>query len=136
MSRLINHLDTCKDVCDDFGINSVIVPKLNENQIVIGFTVKSYSDISSNNDQDELDETGGYKFQNDEYWNDDFDFEIDPALLYDEDELVEEANREKENALPDDEGVTDDAMIEITKNVRTMFVCLFLLFLLFYLFIL
>lgn len=132
LQRLVNHLDTCKDVCDEFGISVLLLPNVGNvgiddanadktNMAITGFTVKSYRDPSSLNDSDgELDETGGYKFQNDNFWDDDFDFEIDPALLEaDDDEEYKSSIIEKE--LPSDEGVTDDDMIEVSKRwVDTM----------------
>lgn len=132
LQRLMNHLDTCKDVCDEFGISVLLLPNVGNvgiddanadktNMAITGFTVKSYRDPSSLNDSDgELDETGGYKFQNDNFWDDDFDFEIDPALLEaDDDEEYKSSIIEKE--LPSDEGVTDDDMIEVSKRwVDTM----------------
>lgn len=113
----MSHLDTCKDVCDDFGISILLQPKQNAQMIVEGFTVKSFSEPASVQKKvgDELDETGGYKFFNDEFWDDDFDLQLDPELLYDDDE--KEGDYQTELPLPDDTGVTDDDMIKMTKEV-------------------
>lgn len=46
MERLMAHFDVCKDVCDDFGISTILSPYVNKSSMgrntVIGFTVKSY----------------------------------------------------------------------------------------------
>ena len=40
------HFDACKDVCDNFGVNTVLVPYVadsnNNNMVLRGFTIKSY----------------------------------------------------------------------------------------------
>lgn len=126
MARLMNHLDVCKDVCDDFGISILLMPYQHGTSVTQGFTVKSYSDPLSSNSEGEVDETGGYLFENDEYWDDDFDFKIDPEMLKlgrdgDDDDYDHGESVGDEMPLPDDEGVTDDAMIATTKDwVNTM----------------
>jgi len=113
----MNHFNSCKDVCDDFGVSILLSPQVNPNRIAEAFTVKSFSDpLSLSSGKDGADDTGGYIFHNDEFWDDDFELDIDPSTLYDEDEdELDDAMSEK--TLPSDEGVTDDAMIQITKDV-------------------
>jgi len=121
VARIMNHFNSCKDVCDDFGVSILLSPQVNPNRIAEAFTVKSFSDpLSLSSGKDGADDTGGYIFHNDEFWDDDFELDIDPSTLYDEDEdELDDAMSEK--TLPSDEGVTDDAMIQITKDwVDTM----------------
>lgn len=43
----MGHLDVCKDVCDDFGVNTVLSPlqeRKGGKNVVVGFVVKSYRD--------------------------------------------------------------------------------------------
>lgn len=46
VAKLMAHLDACKDVCDNFGVNTVLVPIVESNnegkRVVRGFAVKSY----------------------------------------------------------------------------------------------
>jgi len=120
VSRVMAHLDNCRDVCDDFGISMIIIPMVNEKRIPIGFTVKSYTGrLSLQNPKDANDETGGYIFHNDDLWNDDLDFDFTPEMLMDEDD--EDEDELLKNSLPDDTGVTDEDMVQITKKwVDTM----------------
>lgn len=85
---LLGHLDACKDVCDNFGITTVLVPYRQDGKIV-GFTVKSYK--SKNKELD------NFEFEYDPFWDDGTDFEE----LYGgiDDELEEEAK--KTLKLPD-----------------------------------
>lgn len=122
VSRLMNHLNSCKDVCDEFGISILLIPQINQNQVTEAFTVKSFGEPLSMKNDEELDETGGYLFNNDEFWNDEMDFDIDPKLFEDdEDEEEEQQGIFKEKELPSDEGVTDADMVQYTKKwVDTM----------------
>lgn len=102
---LLGHLDACKDVCDNFGITTVLVPYRQDGKIV-GFTVKSYK--SKNKELD------NFEFEYDPFWDDGTDFEE----LYGgiDDELEEEAKKtlrlpDIENKIPDD----DDKILDITK---------------------
>ncbi len=49
LTKLLAHLDACKDVCDNFGIDTVLVPYVDEGSGGHrGFTVKSYRNPSGN----------------------------------------------------------------------------------------
>ena len=68
VDRLINHFDVCKDVCDDFGVNTVLIPYA-EGGKVVGFTAKSYRNL------DKITEDGDYIFEDDPFWDDDEDWD-------------------------------------------------------------
>lgn len=122
MTRLMHHFDVCKDVCDDFGITIHLIPKRDEESgQTLGFTVKSYGDPISSNELDANDDTGGYKFKNDPMWNDDVEITDYGALFDDDDDDYGDETTARLLPLPDDDGVTDETMISVTKNwVDTM----------------
>lgn len=68
---LMVHLDNCKDVCDDFGVNTILSP-YSENKggksTVVGFTVKSFKD---RNKIGTFASDGNFEFAPDPLWNDD-----------------------------------------------------------------
>ena len=68
VDRLINHFDVCKDVCDDFGVNTVLIPYAQGGKVV-GFTAKSYRNL------DKITEDGDYIFEDDPFWDDDEDWD-------------------------------------------------------------
>ena len=68
VDRLINHFDVCKDVCDDFGVNTVLIPHAQGGKVV-GFTAKSYRNL------DKITEDGDYIFEDDPFWDDDEDWD-------------------------------------------------------------
>ena len=44
------HLDACKDVCDSFGVNNVLMPCVDpssNNKVIQGFTIKSYRNANN-----------------------------------------------------------------------------------------
>lgn len=85
VAKLMAHLDACKDVCDNFGVNTVLVPvwgndpTRTNNKIVHGFTVKSYR----NPDAGEFMGFGTFsqdgsdmKFAPDPFWDDDEEWDF------------------------------------------------------------
>jgi hypothetical protein len=66
VDRLVHHFDVCKDVCDDFGVNTVLVPHVapGSGGPVLGFTAKSYRNL------DKITEDGDYIFEDDPFWDD------------------------------------------------------------------
>lgn len=66
VEALMGHLDVCKDVCDNFGIHTLLVPEQTLTQRVIGFTVKSYKSDRAYNANEE----GEYDFEPDPMWDD------------------------------------------------------------------
>lgn len=108
-NRLMGHLDTCKDVCDDFGINTILVPYMGgpKNSQVLGFTVKSYRNPDKNE--------GEYEFGYDPFWDDD-GMSFDHSGADDEEDeesggKVETEYPEIVNRIPDD----DEEIVEITR---------------------
>jgi hypothetical protein len=118
LERLMGHLDVCKDVCDDFGVNTILTPiqeKKNGKSVVTGFTVKSYKDP---NKVGTFASDGNFKFAPDPYFdNDDWDMledQIRQAAKDDEedDDLDMDDLPEIENKIPDD----DEVLYDVTKK--------------------
>ena len=102
LSRLMGHLDSCKDVCDFFGTKTVLVPYAPEGKIT-GFTVKSYRDPSKDENEE---------FDYDPFWDDgtEWDYEgIDEEI-----DGKDTTNQYPEivNRIPDD----DEVIIQTTKR--------------------
>uniref|UniRef100_A0A7S0G9R2 Uncharacterized protein n=2 Tax=Proboscia inermis TaxID=420281 RepID=A0A7S0G9R2_9STRA len=112
VSRFMNHLDTCKDVCEVFGISNVLIPYTGfplggPFRPLLGFTVKSYANRGADQEED---------FEYDPLWDDSDDYWGDLDLGFDDDE--DEINSEA--ALPDIVGeavpANDDEMIQVTRR--------------------
>jgi len=120
VERLMGHFDVCKDVCDDFGVNVLLTPYFVEeemggrNKKVTGFTVKSYRNPESSDDDDDNDE-----LSDDSDWDDGDDWgnidDIIAAKLAEYGDLDSSENDdlpEIKNRIPDD----DEVIIEKTKK--------------------
>jgi len=121
LERIMGHLDVCKDVCDDFGVNTIITPyteTIMGRSTVTGFTVKSYKDRSKIGT---LVSDGNFEFAPDAMWDAEDWGSLEEKIkatakedgeLYDEDEteIVDELP-EIEELVPDD----DEKLIDITK---------------------
>jgi hypothetical protein len=79
LNLLMAHLDSCKDVCDHFGITTSLVPFVPTNGTkVTGFTVKSFrnpdklqkDDNNNNSNNSEVDD-----LPYDPFWDDGTDFD-------------------------------------------------------------
>lgn len=106
LNVLLGHLDSCKDVCDHFGITTALVPHQQGGKIV-GFTVKSHRSPNK--------ELENFEFQYDPFWDDGTDYDALYAGI--DDELEAEAKRkfkypEIEKKIPDD----DDEIVLVTKK--------------------
>ena len=90
LSKIIAHLDACKDVCDNFGIDTILLPHSSSTEdgngdgdggdgSCFGFTVKSYRNLSSGGagtmSQDLLG-GGNMKFAPDPFWDDDEEWDF------------------------------------------------------------
>lgn len=120
LERLTGHLDMCKDVCDDFGVNTVLSPhvvKRMGRNYVAGFTVKSYKSESAIGT---LPSDGDYKFAYDPLWDDDEDWSHVAASIEEQAaEFDEEVEVEGEGSLPeivDPIPDDDEELVTITKN--------------------
>lgn len=102
INRLMGHLDACKDVCDHFGIKTILVPYLDKAKVV-GFTAKSYSDPG--------DDDGEMEFAYDPFWDED-DIGDYTGIDAEEDEGAVDKYPEIVNKVPDD----DDQIIGLTKT--------------------
>jgi hypothetical protein len=126
LERLLGHLDVCKDVCDDFGVNTILSPyteTIMGRTTVTGFTVKSYKDRSK---LGTLVNDGNFEFAPDPMWDDDGEWdaleaEIARAAAEDAEENDFDTGEEDDelgnlpeivNKVPDD----DDTLIDITKK--------------------
>ena len=116
LESLMGHLDVCKDVCDDFGVNTILTP-IQEKNKVTGFTVKSYKDP---NKIGTFANDGNFEFAPDPYFdNDDWDLLDDKIRATakeeaeeDDDDLDLESLPEIENKIPDD----DEILLDVTKK--------------------
>lgn len=104
LNRLLGHLDCCKDVCDHFGINTIVVPYVQKGTVT-GFTVKSYR----NPEKDMTD--GDYKFDYDPFWDDGDDWSHEGIDEEQDGQTHQRSYPDIVNKIPDD----DDAIIDTTK---------------------
>jgi len=116
------HLDSCKDVCDYFGISTTLLPFV-QNGKVEGFTVKSYR----NPDKD----PNNFKFDYDPFWDDadDWDYEGIDAEYEKEEGIVETEKIEYPeivNKIPDDDQEIEQLSKDwVAKICSDMGVCPF-----------
>jgi len=128
IESLMDHLNMCKDVCDDFGTNVALDPHVvNENgrNKIAGFTVKSYRSESTTGT---LPSDGEYDFDYDPDWDDEDDgwdsiaeklrlaeAEFDAEVGDEDDDKEEDELKdlpEVVNMVPDD----DEEIVGRTKN--------------------
>eukprot|EP00542_Grammatophora_oceanica_P019523 CAMPEP_0194036060 /NCGR_PEP_ID=MMETSP0009_2-20130614/8454_1 /TAXON_ID=210454 /ORGANISM="Grammatophora oceanica, Strain CCMP 410" /LENGTH=584 /DNA_ID=CAMNT_0038677663 /DNA_START=108 /DNA_END=1862 /DNA_ORIENTATION=- len=129
LNRILAHFDVCKDVCDHFGIHTLLVPyqQPSGSGPIKGFTVKSFRKA----DQQQLDDD--YEFEYDPFWDDgaaDFDYSgIDDEM----DEKEGKDKKKKEinfpeivNRIPDDDQVIiDTTKVWVGKLMSDMGICPF-----------
>lgn len=124
LERLMGHLDACKDVCDDFGINTILSPiqeTKKGRKVVTGFTVKSYKDP---NKIGTFSSDGDFKFAPDPFFDDaDWDALEDKIRAAAEEDAENNDNEEEEldeeeplleivDKIPD----SDDKIIDLSKK--------------------
>jgi hypothetical protein len=120
------HLDACKDVCDFFGVTTVLVPYVKDGRVQ-GFTVKSYR--KPGHDPNQL------EFEYDPFWDDADDWNYEGIDAEYEKEADENASDEKEpvveypeivNKIPDsDEEIEQLSKDWVAKICSDMGVCPF-----------
>lgn len=117
LNLLFAHLDSCKDVCDHFGITTTLIPYTPKgSKSVAGFTVKSFrknnpSSAKSGNADGAAEPRGEYDFAYDPHWDDGTDFEA----LYDgidDEHMVPDKYPSIVNKVPD----SDEVIIDVTKQ--------------------
>ena len=118
LERLMGHLDVCKDVCDDFGVNTVLSPfteKKMGRDTVVGFTVKSFRNP---NKVGTLANDGNFEFEFDPMWDNDDDWDLvekqiaaDCAEFAEEDDIDNSNLPEIEDLIPDN----DEQIVDVTK---------------------
>ena len=117
VAKLMAHLDACKDVCDNFGVNTVLVPVLepnSNNKVVQGFTVKSWRNPNSNAFGTFGGDADNMQFAPDPFWDDDEEWDF--SELDDENEMSNEFGNavlpEIEELVPQD----DTVIVDLSKN--------------------
>jgi hypothetical protein len=132
---LMVHLDNCKDVCDDFGVNTILSP-YSENKdgksIVVGFTVKSFKD---RNKIGTFASDGNFEFAPDPLWNDDdwdlIESEIKAVAAEDADADDDDKSDMSDlpeivNRIPDnDEQIVTTTKTWVNKMMSDMGICPF-----------
>jgi hypothetical protein len=103
MDRVMGHLDTCKDICDSFGTQTVLLPYVKQGKVQ-GFTVKSYRNPNKNPDD--------YEFDYDPFWDDGIGFNHEGVDDEYEDGPKNDPYPKIVNRIPDD----DDEIISTTKR--------------------
>jgi len=120
------HLDACKDVCDNFGVNTVLVPHSddNNNNMVQGFTVKSYRNPHGTAGTFMQDSGSDMIFAPDPLWDEDEEWDFSGMDDDDDDNdndstLASNKGKESESQLesttpliPED----DDVIIQLSKQ--------------------
>ena len=124
VAKLMAHLDACKDVCDNFGVNTILVPLWGpdpsgrNNKIVNGFEVKSYrnpNNLSGFGTFSQGKDGSDMKFAPDPFWDDDEEWDFSGI---DEEEEDGKSNSKAadlpqiETLVPQD----DDAIIDLSKK--------------------
>ncbi|KAL7531786.1 hypothetical protein ACHAWF_003906 [Thalassiosira exigua] len=109
VSKLLAHLDACKDVCDSFGVNTVLVPIVEpKTRAVKGFAVKSYRN-PHNVFGTFAGDARNMRFAPDPFWDDDEEWDFgDP----DDDANDDDGLPEIEDAIP----AEDDVIVDLTKK--------------------
>jgi hypothetical protein len=109
VSKLMAHLDACKDVCDNFGVNTVISPYMQPATTnIVGFTVKSYRNPFAagtfNDDPTDM------KFAPDPFWDDDeeWDFSLPEEEMTEEQKMLKTLP-EIADRIPAEDAVVIDA---------------------------
>lgn len=109
------HLDSCKDVCDFFGICTALAPYV-VNGRVKGFTIKSFR--NPDKDPDEL------EFDYDPFWDDGVEFDYEG--VDDEDMPTTSTLPEIVNKIPDDDDeITKISKVWVNKICSDMGICPF-----------
>lgn len=106
LARLMAHLEACKDVCDNFGVNTVVVPHV-ENNSVRGFTVKSYRNPHNlagtfTSDASEM------RFAPDPFWDDDEEWDFSGL----DDDVGEDPSAGAVQEAPAD----DDVVVDLSRK--------------------
>lgn len=103
VENLLAHLDACKDVCDSFGVNTVLAPCGPNANSIQGFTVKSYRNPETmagtfSGDASQM------KFAPDPFWDDDEEWDFSGL----DDDVGKDTLPQIENEIPGDDGVIID----------------------------
>lgn len=113
VGKLMAHLDACKDVCDNFGVNTILVPVMEPaTRVVAGFTVKSYR-----NPDNVMGTYAGpgseMKFAPDPFWDDDEEWDFGTA---DDVDQGARAPGDDGTAKPEAAPASDDVVVDLSKT--------------------
>lgn len=118
LTKLMGHLDACKDVCDNFGVTTILVPYYaqpgQQSQRVIGFTVKSYRNPNALGSYSTATDASEMKFAPDPFWDDDEEWDF--SGLDDDDD---DYNNFGMKDLPEIEDLSpkdDSVIVDISKK--------------------
>jgi hypothetical protein len=129
LELLLGHLDVCKDVCDDFGVNTVLSPLRKQDgknaaPVVVGFVVKSYRDPNKVGTF-ASDSNGEFQFAPDPYFDDE-DWDVledqiralaeEDAELDGDDEMDESDWRKDLPEVVDRIPEEEDVIVDVSKK--------------------
>jgi hypothetical protein len=126
------HFDACKDVCDNFGVNTVLVPYVadsnNNNMVLRGFTIKSYRNPhgTAGTFMQGGEDGSDMVFAPDPFWDDDEEWDFSGM---DDDDDDDDDNQDGNNVIASNRGKQmeaeaatplipkdDDVIIQLSKQ--------------------
>mmetsp|Transcript_11492 Transcript_11492/g.17224 ORF Transcript_11492/g.17224 Transcript_11492/m.17224 type:complete len:609 (-) Transcript_11492:90-1916(-) len=115
LNKLMGHFDACKDVCDNFGVTTILVPHAlaEQKQRILGFTVKSYRNPFASGAYSGSADASDMKFAPDPFWDDDEEWDFSGV------DEVDDYNAFGDVVMPEIEDLSpkDDAVVvDISKK--------------------
>jgi len=115
LNKLMGHFDACKDVCDNFGVTTILVPHATaqQKQRILGFTVKSYRNPNASGAYSASADASDMKFAPDPFWDDDEEWDFSGV------DEVDDYNAFGDVDLPEIEDLSpkdDDVVVDISKK--------------------
>ena len=111
------HLDTCKDVCDYFGVTTTLLPFVQDGK-VSGFTVKSFRNPDKDPDS--------FEFEYDPFWDDGDDWDYSGVDEEEGGPIPESKYPDIVDKIPDDdEKIIDISKVWVNKICSDMGICPF-----------
>ena len=115
LNKLMGHFDACKDVCDNFGVTTILVPHAlaEQRKRILGFTVKSYRNPFASGAYSGSADASDMKFAPDPFWDDDEEWDFSGV------DEVDDYNAFGDVVMPEIEDLSpkDDAVVvDISKK--------------------
>jgi len=115
LNKLMGHFDACKDVCDNFGVTTILIPHAlaEQKQRILGFTVKSYRNPFASGAYSGSADASDMKFAPDPFWDDDEEWDFSGV------DEVDDYNAFGDVVMPEIEDLSpkDDAVVvDISKK--------------------